>query len=54
MIAPGTVLYASADCDESLQEAREYIAKHQLTADRVRLIRKEGMILVIEKDVVND
>ena len=49
MIQPSTVLYASDDSDASVAEARAYIAREGLTGEDVRLIRKEGQVLVIAK-----
>ena len=49
MIQPGTVMFASQDCPEAVEEARAYIRNYGLTSDDVRLIRKEGQILVIAK-----
>lgn len=46
---PGTVMYASDDSEASIAEAREYIKRMGLTNEQVRLIRKEGQILVISK-----
>lgn len=55
MISSGTVMYASKDCQESLTEAREYIARFRLTSDQVRLIRVDGQIRVVaRKDVWNE
>lgn len=48
-IQPGTVLYASDDSDASISEAREYIRQHGLTQDDVRLIRKDGSVMVVAK-----
>lgn len=45
----GAVLYASDDSEASITQAREYILREGLTADDVRLIKKEGMVLVIAK-----
>lgn len=47
MIHPGHILYASDDSEASVTEAREYIREQGLTAEDVRLIRKEGQILVV-------
>lgn len=44
-----TVMYASDDSEASIAEAREYIARMGLTAEDVRLIRKDGQILVVAK-----
>lgn len=48
-IGEGHILYASDDSESSIAEAREYIARMGLTSDDVRLIRKDGQILVISK-----
>lgn len=53
MIQAATVLYASADHPDSITEAREYIKRMGLTADDVRLIRKQGSVLVIAKRNLN-
>lgn len=37
------------DSQDSVSEAREYIRREGLTADDVRLIRKNGQVLVIAK-----
>ena len=49
LIRPGQILYASADHPDSVTEAREYIRESGLTAEDVRLIRKEGQVLVMAK-----
>lgn len=49
MIQSGFILYASSDCPESVDEARAYIARVGLTSEDVRLIRKEGQVLVVAK-----
>ena len=49
MITEGTVLYASADHPDSVAEAREYIRYKGLTGADVRLIRKEGSVLVVAR-----
>ena len=49
MIPATTVLYASTDCPEAVTEAREYIAREGFSSEQVRLIRRDGMILVISK-----
>ena len=48
-LEPGTVMYASDDSPESIAEAREYIKRMGLTADDVRLIRKNEQVLVVTK-----
>lgn len=45
----GFVLYASTDCEESIADAREYIKRMGLTGDDVRLIKRDGQILVLTK-----
>ena len=49
MIQPGTVMFASQDCQESVDEAKAYIRELGLTSEIVRLIRKDGQVLVIAK-----
>lgn len=53
MIQAGTVLYASDDSSASITEAREYIKRHGLTQEDVRLIRKgESVMVIAKRDVV--
>lgn len=53
MIQAGTVLYASDDSGASITEAREYIKRHGLTQEDVRLIRKgESVMVIAKRDVV--
>lgn len=53
ILPPETALYASDDSDTSIAEAREYIKRHGLTQEDVRLIRKGGSVMVVAKrDVV--
>lgn len=48
----GWVLYAGDDSPTSVEEAREYIKAHSLTREDVRLIKREGQVLVIaEKEL---
>jgi len=48
----GTVLYAGDDSPESVTEAREYIRTHSLTRDDVKLVKRDGQVLVIaEREV---
>lgn len=49
MIPADTILYASTDCHEAVTEAREYIAREGFNNEQVRLIRRDGMVLVISK-----
>lgn len=46
-ISEGVVIYHSDDSPESITEAREYIAKHGLTTEDVRLIRRGSEVMVI-------
>lgn len=48
-LPPEIVLYASDDSDASITEARDYIRRHGLTQDDVRLIRKGGSVMVVAK-----
>jgi len=48
----GWVLYASDDSPASVEEAREYIRAHGLTREDVKLVKREGQVLVIaEREV---
>ena len=45
-----TVLFAMAPDDEiSVQAARDWIKRHGITGDDARLIKKDGVVLVIDK-----
>ena len=43
----GWVLYEGDDSPESVDEARGYIRAHGLTRDDVKLVKREGQVLVI-------
>ena len=43
-------MFASSDCTEAVEEARTYIRENGLTAELVRLIRKEGQVLVVSRE----
>lgn len=47
MIPANTTLYHSDDSPESITEAREYIAKHGLTKEQCKLIRRGSEVMVI-------
>ena len=48
----GFVLYASDDSEEAIAEAREYVRSRGLTRDDVRMVKREGQVLVIaEREV---
>lgn len=49
MVSKDTVLFWSNDSPESIQDAKQYIHAHKLTRDDVRLIKKEGEVMVISK-----
>ena len=45
-----TVLFAMApDDDISVQAARDWINQHGITGDDARLVKRDGMVLVIDK-----
>ena len=44
-----TVIYCSDDSPTSITEARDYIRQHSLTQEDVRLIRKDGSVMVVAK-----
>lgn len=48
-VSQGWILYHSDDSDASLTEAREYISDQGLTAEDVKLIRKDSAIMVVAK-----
>lgn len=44
------VLYAiSADDDDAISSARAWIRLHQIQPDEARLVKRDGMVLVIDK-----
>jgi len=45
----GMVLFASDDSDAGLADARAYIRQRGLTRDDVKLIKRDGQVLVIDK-----
>lgn len=48
----GTVLYASDGSDAALAEARAWIAERRLTREDVKLVKRDGMVLVVaEREV---
>lgn len=49
LIGEGTVMYASDDSEASITDAREYIRQNGLTSEQVKLIRRDGQILVVAK-----
>ena len=45
-----TVLFAMAPDDEiSVHAARDWIKRHGITGDDSRLVKRDGMVLVIDK-----
>ena len=45
-----TVLFAMAPDDEiSVQAARDWIKRHGITGDDARLVKRDGMVIVIDK-----
>ena len=45
-----TVLFAMSPDDEiSVQAARDWIKRHGITGDDARLVKRDGMVLVIDK-----
>ena len=48
----GWVLYAGDDSPASVEDAREYIKAHGLTREDVKLVKRDGQVMVIaERDV---
>lgn len=46
MIPAGTIIYASHDCPEAVEEARAHAKASALTTDDCRMVRRSGMILL--------
>ena len=46
MIPAGTILYASHDCQEAVEEARAHAKAMALTTEDCRMVRRSGMILL--------
>lgn len=44
-----TVYWATLDVPEALEEAKKFIKSRRFTHDDVRLVRREGMIVVEER-----
>lgn len=49
MIPPGTIIFATSDCDAGREDARAYIRAHGFTREQVRLYVHDGMVLVAAK-----
>jgi hypothetical protein len=47
--APGVVLFASGDCDDARSEAKAYIAEWGWTKEEVKMIVKDGVLMVVAK-----
>jgi hypothetical protein len=43
----GMTLYASDDSADSITEAREYVKANGYTAEQVKIVKKEGQVMVI-------
>lgn len=51
-VKAGTVLYASDGSDAALAEARAWISERRLTRDDVKLVKRDGQVLVVaEREV---
>lgn len=46
MILAGTIIYASDDCFEAVEEARAHAKAMRLTTEDCRMVRRSGMILL--------
>ena len=46
MIPAGTIIYASDDCPEAVEEARAHAKAMALTTEDCRMVRRSGMILL--------
>lgn len=45
----GTTLYAAPDDEQAQTDARAYVLFNNLNADSAKIVRREGMIMVIAK-----
>jgi len=44
------ILYAiSADDDAAVTDARQWVRQHGITPDDARLVRRDGMVMVVDK-----
>ena len=44
------ILYAiSADDDAAVSEARQWVRDHSITPDDARLVRRDGMVMVVDR-----
>ena len=46
MIPAGTIIYASADCPEAIDEARAHAKRMALTTEDCRMVRRSGQVLL--------
>ena len=46
MIKSGTVVFATGDCREGIEDARAWLKEKALTPADVRLYRADGMVMV--------
>ncbi len=49
MVSKDTIMFWSNDSPESIQDAKKYIHRHELTRDDVRMIKKDEQVMVISK-----
>lgn len=46
---PPTVLFSCPDDEAALVDARAYIKRHALTVDDVKIIKRDGSVVVVPK-----
>ena len=49
MVKTDTIIFASDDSEQSVNEARAYIKEQRLDGDDVKLIKRECQVLVVSK-----
>ena len=49
VVKTDTIIFASDDSEQSVNEARAYIKEQRLDGDDVKLIKREGQVLVVSK-----
>jgi hypothetical protein len=52
MMAAGTIVFATDDSDEGIEDARDWIRGQQFTTEDVKLVKRGNQCLVIAKRAV--
>lgn len=54
MLSEGTTLYHSDDSEQSIKEAREYCKNNGYGKEDVKIIKKDGFVMVITRREIHD